>query len=122
MLYRQECHVKVSSLISTILLALGLAGAAPSQATAPANSNIAPATIELARCEANAPAPCSLDSKDSKADEVDLHALSPVDPKQQQAADPATPVPEPQTFVMLMLGLVVLGFASRRRISEKFKH
>jgi hypothetical protein len=35
--------------------------------------------------------------------------------------EPATPVPEPQTFVMLMLGLVVLGFASRRRQgSEKF--
>jgi hypothetical protein len=34
---------------------------------------------------------------------------------------PATPVPEPQTFVMLMLGLVVLGVASRRRqTTDKF--
>jgi hypothetical protein len=43
------------------------------------------------------------------------------DPKHQQAADPASPVPEPQTFIMLMLGLVVLGVTSRRRLSEKFK-
>jgi hypothetical protein len=51
-----------------------------------------------------------------------MHALPPADPKRQQTNEPATPVPEPQTFVMLMLGLVVLGFASRRSDpSEKFK-
>jgi len=99
------------------LLALGLAGAAPSQAVSPATSHIAPATIEVVHCEAKAPASCL----DSKTAEVDLHAVRAVDPKQQHAADPASPVPEPQTFVMLMLGLVVLGFTSRRRLSEKFK-
>jgi uncharacterized protein involved in copper resistance len=113
--------VKVLSLISTVLLALSLAGAAPAQAAAPAANHIAPATIELAQCDADSPAPCGINARESKAAEVDLHALPPADPKQQQAADPATPVPEPQTFVMLMLGLVVLGFTSRRRTSEKFK-
>ena len=105
-------------MISAILLALGLAGAAPSQAVGPAAGHIAPATIEVIHCDANATPPCSLDSKTA---EVDLHAVRAVDPKQQHAADPASPVPEPQTFVMLMLGLVVLGFTSRRRLSEKFK-
>lgn len=116
--------MKVSSLISTVLLALSLAGAVPALAAAPAANNIAPATIELAQCDADTPAPCGIngkEGKDSKAAEVDLHALPPADPKQQPAADPAAPVPEPQTLVMLMLGLVVLGFASRRRKSEKFK-
>jgi hypothetical protein len=115
--------MKVSPLISTVLFAIALAGAAPAHAAAPAASNFAPATIELAQCDANATAPCGIngkENKDSKA-ESDLHALPSTDPK-HQAADPATPVPEPQTFVMLMLGLVVLGFTSRRRVrSEKFK-
>jgi hypothetical protein len=120
--------VKVLPLISTVLLAISLAGAAPAvHAAAPAAaaaSNFAPATIELVQCDANASAPCGINSKEnkfSKTADSDLHALPSTDPK-QQAADPAAPVPEPQTFVMLMLGLVVLGFASRRRVpSEKFK-
>jgi hypothetical protein len=106
--------VKVLSLISTLLLALGLAGAAPAQAV----GNNAPATIEVVHCEADAPTPCSMDGKPA---EIDLHAVPAADPKHQQAADPASPVPEPQTFIMLMLGLVVLGVTSRRRLSEKFK-
>jgi hypothetical protein len=54
-------------------------------------------------------------------DDADRTALPANDPKQRQREVPATPVPEPQTFVMLMLGLVVLGVASRRRQStDKF--
>jgi hypothetical protein len=116
--------MKVLSLISTVLLAIALAGAAPAHAAAPAASNFAPATIELAPCDANATAPCGIDgkeAKDGKSSESDLHALPPANPK-QRSADPASPVPEPQTFIMLMLGLVVLGVTSRRRArSEKFK-
>jgi cell division septation protein DedD len=120
--YRQECTVKASSLISTVLLALSLAGAAQATTVAPAARNIAPATIELASCDANSPAPCGIGTPDAKpADADDTHAAPPADPKHRPIAEPASPIPEPQTFVMLMLGLVVLGFASRRsNSSEKF--
>ena len=113
--------MKVLSLISTALLALSLAGAVQAQPAAPATSNVAPATIVLAHCESNDTAPCSIDAPADKSGESDPHALPPADPKQRQQNDPATPVPEPETFVMLMLGLVVLGVASRRRQStDKF--
>lgn len=115
--------MKVVSLISTALFALSLAGAAQAKPAAPDNhSNVAAATIVLAHCEANDPAPCGISSTPAaKVNEAEQNALAPADPKQQSQAEPATPVPEPQTFVMLMLGLVVLGFASRRRQgSEKF--
>jgi hypothetical protein len=115
--------VKVVSLISTALIALSFAGAVQAKPAAPdTNSNVAPATIVLAHCEANDPAPCGINSTPAvKSSEADQNALPPADPKQQPRNEPATPVPEPQTFVMLMLGLVVLGFASRRRQgSEKF--
>jgi len=116
--------VKVVSLISTALIALSLAGAVQAKPAAPdTHSNVAPATIVLAHCEANDPAPCGISNgaPAAKSGEADQNALPPADPKQQPQTDPATPVPEPQTFVMLMLGLVVLGFASwRRQGSEKF--
>jgi hypothetical protein len=86
-------------------------------------AHVAPATIELPQCEADAAAPCGINNieQPAKPRESELHALPPSDPKQPRAADPASPVPEPETFVMLMLGLVVMGFASRRRDkSEKF--
>nr|WP_229259994.1 PEP-CTERM sorting domain-containing protein [Duganella aquatilis] len=109
------------SLISTALLALSLAGAVQAQPAAPANKNVAPATIVLAHCEADDTAPCSIDAPAEQSGDTDPHALPPVDSKQRQQNDPATPVPEPETFVMLMLGLVVLGVASRRRQSpDKF--
>lgn len=116
--------MKVLSLISTALLALSLAGAVQATPAAPTTkSNVAPATIELAHCEANDTAPCSISSSAPavKSSDADANALPPADPKHPQQTEPVTPVPEPQTFVMLMLGLVVLGFASRRRQgSEKF--
>ncbi|SHN42346.1 PEP-CTERM protein-sorting domain-containing protein [Duganella sacchari] len=114
--------MKVLSLISTALIALSLAGAVQASPAAPAiNHNVAPATIVLAHCEANDTAPCDISAPVAKTNEADQNALPPADPKQQPQNDPATPVPEPQTFIMLMLGLVVLGFASRRhQSSEKF--
>lgn len=115
--------MKVVSLISTALLALSLAGAVQAKPAAPDTpSNVAPATIVLAHCETDDPAPCGITSTTvAKTNEADQTALAPTDPKQQAQTEPATPVPEPQTFIMLMLGLVVLGFASRHRQgSEKF--
>jgi hypothetical protein len=114
--------VKVLSLISTALFAISLAGAVQATPAAPTtHSNVAPATIVLAHCEANDPAPCGISAPAVKTNESDPNALPPADPKHPQQTEPVTPVPEPQTFVMLMLGLVVLGFASRRRQgSEKF--
>jgi hypothetical protein len=113
--------VKVLSLISTALLALSLAGAVQAAPAVPAaKANVAPATIVLAHCEENATAPCSLDDP-AKAGENDPNAMPPANQHKQAQPDPATPVPEPQTCIMLMLGLVVLGFASRRNASsEKF--
>jgi hypothetical protein len=112
--------VKVSSLISTVLLTLSLAGAVQAQPAAPVNDNVAPATIVLAHCEASDTAKCGISEPVAKESEVDLNALPSGDRKRVQV-EQATPVPEPQTFVMLMLGLVVLGFASRRTQStDKF--
>ena len=114
--------MKVLSLISTALLALSLAGTVQAKNHAPVTSNGAQ-TIVLAHCDANNTANCGISSNApvAKTNEVDLNSLPPADPKQQRqrGQDPATPVPEPSTFVMLMLGLVVLGFASRHQ-QEKF--
>ncbi|MRX09981.1 PEP-CTERM sorting domain-containing protein [Pseudoduganella sp. FT25W] len=113
--------MKVLSLISTALLALSLAGAVQAQPAAPETSNSAPATIVLAHCESSDTAPCSTDVAVDRNGDIDPHTLPPADPKQRPQNDPATPVPEPHTFVMLMLGLLVLGVVSRRRQStDKF--
>ncbi len=42
----------------------------------------------------------------------------PANPAEYDAA--AAPMPEPQTFLMMLIGLVLLGFTSKRRASEKF--
>ncbi|MRW92700.1 PEP-CTERM sorting domain-containing protein [Duganella sp. FT80W] len=113
--------MKVLSLISTALFALSLAGAVQAAPAAPAaKANVATATIVLAHCEENATAPCSMDAP-AHTGENDPNTLPPASHQKQAQAEPATPVPEPQTCVMLMLGLVVLGFATRRNSSsEKF--
>lgn len=111
--------MKVSSLISTVLLALSLAGAVQAQPAAPEKQNVAPATIVLAQCEANDTAKCGINTPVAAEDvtEADAHATT----SAPNANEPASPVPEPQTFIMLMLGLVVLGVASRRSHSpDKF--
>lgn len=109
--------------ITILLLALGMAGAAQAQANSPEKSKVA-AAIVLAHCDAHSPAPCGIDSTapaEKTASDRDPEALATNGPNNQQAIDPVAEVPEPQTFVMLMLGLVVLGFASRRNeASETF--
>lgn len=112
--------MKVSSLISTALLALSLAGAVQAQPAAPEKQNAAAATIVLAQCEADDTAKCGLNAPaaadNGATEEADAHASS-----APNANEPASPVPEPQTFIMLMLGLVVLGVASRRgHAADKF--
>ncbi|WP_328595834.1 PEP-CTERM sorting domain-containing protein [Rugamonas aquatica] len=112
------------SFITIILLTLGLAGAAQAQALSPEKSKVSPAAIVLAHCDDHNTAPCSIDSSapaEKTASDRDPEALPANDPKNPQAVEPVTEVPEPQTFVMLMLGLVVLGFASRNSdATEKF--
>lgn len=112
--------MKFLSLISATLFALNIAGAVQAEPAAPVHrDNVAPATIVLAHCEAGDTAACSMDAPGAKTSESDQTALSSA--QQVQAQDLATPVPEPEISVMLMLGLVVLGFASRRNsASDKF--
>ncbi|CAN7715661.1 PEP-CTERM sorting domain-containing protein [Duganella sp. LjRoot269] len=115
--------MKISTLITAILLAAGLSAAALAQAETPAKDKVATATIVLAHCDANGAAPCDINNNTAgkSPEDSDPAALPPNDPKRQQAVEPMALVPEPQTFILLMLGLVVLGFASRDRgASEKF--
>lgn len=103
----QESKLKIPTLIFATMLALGLAGAAC--AAAPAidmhheaaqhDGKIAPVT-----------------ATDSDTDLVQAPASK--DAVQQDAA--AAPVPEPQTFLMMLIGLVLVGMSSRREASEKF--
>ncbi|WP_332853022.1 PEP-CTERM sorting domain-containing protein [Duganella sp. S19_KUP01_CR8] len=116
--------MKKLNFITTLLLALGVAGAAQAQTASPDNSKVATAAIVLAQCDAHSTTPCGIDGAvpaEKTASDRDPEALANNDPKNQQVNDPVAEVPEPQTFVMLMLGLVFLGFATRSSdASDKF--
>lgn len=108
--------MKKLTFITTLLLALGTIGAAPAHANNPEKSKVAAAAIVLAHCDTHSSTPCGINSAapaEKTAPDRDPEALVSNDPSNQQAVDPVAEVPEPQTFVMLMLGLVILGFASR---------
>lgn len=115
--------MKISTLMNCALMLLGLAGSVQAQ-TAPAEkAKLAPATIVLATCNQQAPHSCGLgnEGSNSASKDSDPETLPANDPKRAQEVEPVTQIPEPQTFFMLMMGLVVLGFASRRNgASEKF--
>lgn len=115
--------MKISTLMNCALVLLGLAGSAQAQ-TAPAEkAKPVPATIVLATCNQQAGQPCGLenDGNNNAIKDNDPETLPANDPKRAQEVEPVTQIPEPQTFIMLMMGLVVLGFASRRNgASEKF--
>lgn len=116
MQHSQESVVKKLIFITTLLLALGTIGAVPAQADNPEKSKVAAAAIVLAHCDTHSSAPCGIDNSapaEKTAPDRDPEAMSSNDPNNQQGIDTVTEVPEPQTFVMLMLGLVILGFASR---------
>lgn len=113
--------MKVLSLISTALLTLSLAGAVQAQPAAPAATDVAPATIVLAHCDASDTAKCNIDPPEARQGALDASAVAAAEARHQAPNDPAMPVPEPQTFIMLMLGLVALGIATRRGKSpDKF--
>ena len=116
--------MKILPLLASTLFALGLTGAAQASVHAAPTAPIAPAIIEAEKCAPNAAAPSQMaadgaaanDERDELAPLAKTNAEQPVD-----AA--ATPVPEPQTFAMMALGLALLGFASRRRHpSDKFEN
>lgn len=116
--------MKKSIFITTLLLAVGMAGAAQAQTTSPEKGKVATAAIVLAHCDAHSPSPCGIDlvaPAEKPASDRDPEALANNAPETQQGIESVAEVPEPQTFVMLMLGLVILGFASRSGdASDKF--
>jgi len=116
--------MKTTPLLTSLLFALGLAGAAHAKVDATPAAHIAPATIEAEKCVPTAAAPCLTadDSATKDDDNTDPATLSKANPAQQGDAA-ASPVPEPQTFAMMALGLALLGFSSRRRQpSDKFEN
>jgi hypothetical protein len=108
--------VKISTLFVTAAIALTLAGgAAANSAPAPVApaAQLAPETIaaEAEHCEPTATTDC--DGADQATAGHSAAAAA-------QVAEAPLPVPELETSLMLMLGLVVLGMASRRRVSDRF--
>lgn len=116
--------MKKLNFITTLLLTLGVAGAAQAQTANPENSKGATAAIVLVHCDAHSTTPCGIGGgapAEKIASDRDPDTLASNAPENQPANDPVAEVPEPQTFVMLMLGLVILGFASRKGdASDKF--
>ena len=114
--------MKITPLLSSLLFALSLAGAAQAKVdVAPAAPNAA-ATIETEKCAPNGAASCMTADEAAAKDDDELAALPKANPAQQADAA-ASPVPEPQTFAMMALGLALLGFSSRRRKpSDKFEN
>ena len=121
--------MKVSSLIQTALLAISMMGTAqaitPDAGKTAIQSGVSQHVIELDRshCASHvAPENCSLIQAEAGKPVhgvQDSEQAQPVKAKRKEEL--ATPVPEPKTFLMMMLGLVVLGFASARRgYYEKF--
>ena len=123
--------MKILPFLASTLFALSLTGAAqakvnpaPMALPVPAAAPIAPAIIESEKCAPNATAPCLTSGETAARDDdsVELATLS-KDNAHQPVDAAATPVPEPQTFAMMALGLALLGFASRRRQpSDKFEN
>jgi hypothetical protein len=112
-------------LIPAALIALGLAGGAQAAALAAPAAHVEEhvtvvttrhqATLLPAGYAAN-PANGAFADNDNEEAQPDPHAK---DAAQVDAA--AAPVPEPQTFLMMLIGLVLLGLASSRRETyEKF--
>ena len=101
--------MKILSLISTAFLALGLCGAASAEVT---STSDALATSSFHPCAADAPC----DNVASQDDQPAARDRQPV----AKVEEAPLPVPELETSLMFMLGLVVLGVTSRRRSSERF--
>lgn len=108
-----------------ILLACGMAGAAAyatattaATAATPAIQSRATPTLEAQPCLSEAAARDCQQGAVRQGGEDSSGQDKPANPAEYDAA--AAPVPEPQTFLMMLIGLVLLGFTSKRRASEKF--
>lgn len=113
--------MKILPFFTAVLLASSLATAVQAEVNEPTPQPAAAAMVETIACVPTAAAPCAITGSADTAHEAEADGLPPANVHQQAIDDAATPVPEPQTFIMLMLGLVILGFASRRRHkSERF--
>jgi len=122
--------MKIATLIPALVVALGIAGAAQAEAQAVASS--ATPTFETPRCYSNlSPYVCSAEEAELARLAADYRqfqgasdsAILPRQAKERRQNDAAqpVPVPEPKTFVMVLIGLVLLGFTSQRREEfEKF--
>lgn len=112
------------SLIAILFAALSLAG------TARAQTSASTPIIETPTCSSTlSPYVCpsqeallaqlSPDYRQAQDDNTLAPAPSAAKPGRHDGA--AQPVPEPQTFAMILIGLVLLGFTSRRQEAyEKF--
>ena len=109
--------MKILSLFATAIVALGMAGAASAEVVATPD---ALATSSLSLCAPDTVACDSLARTDSEhsADQAAQYR-QPV-AKVARVDEAPLPVPELETSLMFMLGLLVLGVTSRRRSSERF--
>lgn len=104
--------MKIISLLTTSLFALSVAGSVHAASVdVPPTSHETPAA---AQCVSSATDGCPQQAADAAPAQA-AHGNARVD-------EAPLPVAEPETFVMLMLGLVALGVTTRRRSSERFDH
>lgn len=103
--------MKISTLFVTAAIALTLAGGAAANSAPAAQGAPVTITTEAEHCEPTATTDC--DGADQATAGHSAEAAA-------QVAEAPLPVPELETSLMLMLGLVVLGMASRRRVSDRF--
>lgn len=105
-----------------ILFACGMAGAAayatPATPPPPAVQSRATPTLEAQPCLSETAARDCQQGVVRQSSEENSGQDKPANPAEYDAA--AAPVPEPQTLLMMLIGLVLLGFTSKRRASEKF--
>ncbi len=120
--------MKIAPLILATLLAVSLGGAAqaavPAVPAAHAAATAHGAKNTAATDAALLPAAYASNPANGAFAEADSSDEVQPDPHAKQAAPidaAAAPVPEPQMFLMVLIGLVLLGLASsRREASEKF--
>ena len=118
--------MKILPFLASTLFALSLTGAAqakPNPAPSALTAPIAPAIIEAEKCAPHAATPCLTSNETAAGDDDSVELALSKNNAQQPVDAAASPVPEPQTFAMMALGLALLGFASRRRQpSDKFEN
>ncbi len=89
--------MKLHALAATLVLATGLAQAA-----------------DVGQREPAAPAACVNECNT-------VPAAKPAETPAAAVAVQASPVPEPEVFAMMLLGLILIGYRARRSKSDKFE-